>query len=292
MKIDCQTFLEPKILPVESLLKKMDKEGITKCVLIPKITKEPIYQKSQTLMSIQRLVLWTGYFSFLIRMMDKSFHSSKGEWNPWYRKFLLKTQAFEIVQKPDNYSTLKAIKEQPGRFLGWIFLNPLDNSYLEELENFIAEKQMIGVWAHPFWHRYPLHQLNELMQILENNNLPITITLGHNDSTSSVEKFCSKYPNVKVIFAHAAFPLYKKAWPIIKKSQNKYVDLTTHHVNKNIAIKAINFLGYQKCIFGSGDPYGDIDAGEKLSRWIDGSSISNEQKNAILYKNFNDIIVS
>ena len=290
MKIDCQTFLDPSMLAVEDLLKKMDKEGIEKCVLVPKITKTPLYKKSEILMSIQRFILWKGYFNFLIKMMDKSFHGSKGEWNPWYRKFLFKKQAFEIVQTPDNYSTLQVIKKYPDRFLGWIFLNPLNNSCLIELENFIQEPNMVGVWTHPFWHRYELHQLNELMKILEKYDLPITITLGHHDSISNVENFCLAHPSVKVIFAHAAFPLYKKAWPIIKKNPNKYVDLSTHHVDKNIVTKAINYLGYQKCIFGSGDPYGDTDSGEKLSKWIEDSGVNNEQKNAILFQNFNNII--
>ena len=68
------------------------------------------------------------------------------------------------------------------------------------------------------------------------------------------------------------------------------MDLSTHHVDRNIVIKAINYLGYQKCIFGSGDPYGDTDAGKKLSKWIEDSSVNHEQQNAILFKNFNNII--
>ena len=49
-----------------------------------------LYKKSEILMSLQRFILWKGHFNFLIKMMDKSFHGSKGEWNPWYRKFLFK----------------------------------------------------------------------------------------------------------------------------------------------------------------------------------------------------------
>lgn len=290
MKIDCHTFLDPGILEVEDLLRKMDREGIDKCVLIPKITNTPLFKKSALLMSAQRLILWKGYGSFVIRMMDRSFHGSKGVWNPWYRKLWFKAQTFEIVQVPDNEATLQVVRRHPDRFMAWVFVNPTDSSYLTELTKFIREPNMIGVWVHPFWHRFGLSQLNVLAKILEEYDLPITITLGHRDSVSDLQRFCLTHPKVKTVFAHAAFPLYRKAWPTIKASPNKFIDLSTHHVDRSIVTKAIGYLGYEKCIFGSGDPYGDSDSGSRLSKWIGESGLNYEEQNAIFSKNLEGII--
>ena len=69
----------------------MTKNGISKIALMSKVTKEPLYIKSHFLMGVQRELLQYNLTRKSLKLLDSSFHKSKGEWNPWYRKMLKKT---------------------------------------------------------------------------------------------------------------------------------------------------------------------------------------------------------
>ena len=98
------------------------------------------------------------------------------------------------------------------------------------------------------------------------------------------------FTSVTIIFSHAGFPLYDEIWPIIKRSPRIFVDLSSHHVDKRIVKKVVRYLGVDHCLFGTDDPYGNINAGIWIQNWIEMLDITKKQKDKIFSGNFQSII--
>ena len=77
----------------------------------------------------------------------------------------------------------------------------------------------------------------------------------------SSEKDCYKYlpeqyPKLKIIYAHAGLPFWKKLWKYATDQPNVYVDTSSDYLTPSIVIEAVNVLGYPKVLFGCDGPYG------------------------------------
>ena len=158
MIIDCHAHYEPRILNDRSILKVMDEAGVSKTVLIPHLTDPPETQKSDFVMSVQRLMFDNNFLRPLGIAITKSMYKKKGEWNLWFNQIKQDSQKFNIIQKPDNAGIARMIKQFPDRFLGWIFINPLMSESLDELDRRKDIPGMIGVKIHPFWHHKHWYQ--------------------------------------------------------------------------------------------------------------------------------------
>jgi predicted TIM-barrel fold metal-dependent hydrolase len=84
-----------------------------------------------------------------------------------------------IYSRSDNESVARLVASHPDRFLGWIFLNPRNNSgVLDELKRWRAVPGMIGVKLHPHWHDYRTEILGPVLRRAEELRLPVLIHLG------------------------------------------------------------------------------------------------------------------
>ena len=285
MKIDCHAHFDPEMLSLDALIKKMDNNGIDKTILMSKMTSSPTYIKSDFLMGIQRFLLYNKYLRPIAKALDKSFHKNEGEWNPWYRKLMNKGESYQILTNPDNQGVFEAVSKHSDRLMGWIFLNLKNVNWEEELNKWKDNPGAVGIKIHPFWHRFSLNEINKLGEIALEYNLPLMIHLGF-DSVINIKKFCSKFSELTIIFSHAGFPLYEDIWPIIKRSPKIYVDLSSHHVDKKIVRKVVNYLGADHCLFGTDDPYGNTDAGKWIEGWIKSLELNSVEENKIFSDNF------
>ena len=126
--IDCHSHYEPEILDSAGILQRMDNYKINMIALMSKITENPLYKKSNFLMSIQRNIISNKYSRPLAKILDESFHRKKGEWNPWYRKFIKSKKSYKILIKPDNDSVFKLVNQYPKKFsITKIIQNPESN---------------------------------------------------------------------------------------------------------------------------------------------------------------------
>jgi predicted TIM-barrel fold metal-dependent hydrolase len=289
MIIDVHAHYEPGILDLDGIIRKMDQRGINKTVLISRVTDPPMYKKPGILMGIQRFIMRKSYLRPIAKILDDSFHGTKGEWNPWYRRVTGKQGMFKILQEPDNQSVAEAIRRYPDRFLGWIFVNPMNDSWVQEIDRWSKEPGMIGVKVHPFWHRYSVSKLDQVAEKVQSLGKPLLMHLGF-DNIKAIAEFCARFPELKVIFGHAGVPFYWDIWPIIKRNPHKYVDLSSHHVDQGIIAKVVDALGPERCLFGTDDPYGESDAGRTIIRWISEMPLSLEDKEKVFSKNFIRII--
>lgn len=251
MNIDCHYHLDPRIQPLENLISKMDQYGIDRVALIPSMC-DPIPHPPEFQLQVMRFILTHGSVRGLAKRLMTRF-TSKGD-------IILPSGALRIYSDPDNSHVAGLLGTHPDRFLGWVFVNPMGlNDPVKEYEKWGKQDGYIGIKAHPFWHRYPPSMLMPIAEIAAKEKQPLLIHTGfdiHGDFLPLIDQL----PELKLILAHTGFPNYKDTWKLIKNRSNVYVDLSADaYVDDKIIRSAVDFLGPQRCLFGTDGPYGMTD---------------------------------
>ena len=248
MIIDCHYHLEQRLLPVQTLLKKMDDCEVDKVALMG-VINEPIPKPPEFLLHILRFALTHTSFRFLAKRLAASF-TPEGD-------IKLPTGVFQIYRDPENEPVFQKAASQPDRFLAWVFVNPRgEKNPLRELNKWRNQPGFIGVKAHPFWHRYAPIELLPVAAELAKTGKPLLIHAGF-DAHGDYEALLREVPDLKLILAHAGYPLYADAWKTISENKNVSVDLSqTSYLNEKTTCQAIETIGAERCLFGTDGPYG------------------------------------
>jgi len=283
--IDSHAHFEPQLLDLPGVVARMNNHGIEATALIAAVTLDPIYKKPGYLMAIQRLMMQAPLLWTVAKIVDKGFHQKSGAWNPWYRRLISQKASYRISQNPDNAGVFHAIDQQPDRFWGWVFVNPMQKKWQDEIDRFADHPRAVGIKIHPFWHRYSVDQAYNVAQRATDRGLPLMIHSGFDD-LHKVKTFIMAFPDLTMVFAHAAFPFYHRLWPILAARKNIFVDVSSHHVDARILKRCVAALGPSKVMFGTDDPYGEQDYAIRMQQWIKGLTLSAPECSAILGANF------
>ena len=248
MIIDCHYHLERKLLTDDELLKKMDECEVDKVALMG-VINEPIPKPPEFLLKILRFTLTHSSFRFLAKILAANF-TSEGD-------IKIPTGIFHLYPNPKNEPIFQAVADRPDRFLGWVFVNPQGGTdQIQELNKWKDKPGFIGVKAHPFWHRYQPVELLPVAFQLAKMGKPLLIHAGFG-AHGDYDVLLQKVSDLKLILAHAGFPLYSDTWNKIKNNKNVYVDLSqTSYLNDRTTWQAIEYLGVERCLFGTDGPYG------------------------------------
>jgi predicted TIM-barrel fold metal-dependent hydrolase len=212
-----------------------------------------------------------------------------------YFCFSALTRKYRIYDQPDNRAVAEAIERYPDRFLGWIFINPaVDEDAVAKIEEWSANPAMVGVKAHPFWHRYDVALLDPAAAWCREHGYPLLIHLGYKGGSGDYRRLPDKYPGLKVIYAHAGIPYYRALWAYIKDKKDAYVDLSSPYLDQKLVRMAVDFLGPDKCLYGTDGPYGEQSTGEDYDYgWIKGRieslPLSDAEREKIFSGNFQTI---
>lgn len=286
MVIDCHYHFERRLLTDSALLEKMDECGVEKTALMAVLT-EPIPKPPEFFLKILRFSLTHRTFRFLAKMLAANF-TSEGD---------LKIPAgiFEIYQNPQNEPIFQAIEDNPDRFLGWVFVNPRgDTDQVQELNKWKEKPGFIGVKAHPFWHRYPPVELLPVAVELANIGKPLLIHAGF-DTHGDYDALLREVPGLKLVLAHAGFPLYSDTWKKIRNNKDVYVDLSqSSYLNAHTTRRVVENLGFTRVLFGTDGPYGvhgddDLFDYSFLKRRIEGLFPDKAIQEKILGENFMEL---
>ena len=295
MIIDCHAHLDVRSLEIEDMVKKMDEEGIGRVALMARVNEEVEPKKPQFLLMVQRNMMNSSLLRPVAAAVSLTFYDEKDTLRPVWRPFTKSSVGYVKAMKMDNESVAEAIEKKPDRFWGWIFLNPKDNpGVLDEMERWRGVRGMIGVKAHPYWHRYPLADLEGIARRAEEIALPLILHMGFG-AQGDYRWLVESFPRLKIIYAHAGIPYFKALWPVVRGFPNAYMDLSSAHLSERFVRRAVAFAGPEKCLYGTDSPYGFLtsdgsyDYG-RVKGWIDRLPVSERDRDLILGENFLDMI--
>ncbi|WP_411739935.1 amidohydrolase family protein [Peribacillus sp. S4] len=281
MIIDCHFHVDETMLTLEKMIEGMDKNDVTKTALIAPMNGTMFELDSIFQQGLQHL------FRFLILNVPQI---GLGIYDGLVKDGYLKLygNSYKIFTKPDNDIVATAIDRFPDRFLGWVAVNPLIHVSVEEVELYLNKPGFIGVKAHPFMHEYSIKALDPVAAMCETKGIPMIIHLS--SEPDSYKYLPENYPKLKLIYAHAGLPFWKKLWNYVKNQPNVFVDTSSDYINPFIVKKAVESLGYRKVLYGCDGPYGmkkfnEYDYLTKKS-WVDSLQVPDNQKEYILGKNF------
>lgn len=289
MIVDCHYHYEPRIFPLERMIPAMDRHGIDKVALVPTMV-EP-FSLHNRIKQVSNAMLRSNllYLNPLGRFMYRSLLvDSRGD-------FRILWERYRIIERPDNSSVAEVIRQHPQRFMGWIFVNPaVDPDPLAEVERWSPQEGMIGVKAHPFWHRYPVEKLDPVAAWCRKNNYPLLIHLGA-DGSGDFRRLPEKYPGIKIVYAHAGIPYFRRLWSYIKDKQNIFVDLSSPYLDPRVVRMTVDYLGAEKCLYGTDGPYGPQAPGEDydygwIKGWIESLPLSDRERDRIFRANFESLL--
>jgi predicted TIM-barrel fold metal-dependent hydrolase len=248
MVIDAHYHLDERLETVDRLLEQMDRHGIDRIALIAAMV-DPLPEGllPRTLAGVMRMAL-TGRFRGLGVRLYRSMVRGDG-------KFHMLHQARLIYAQPDNGRVEQVMRRYAHRFYGWVFVNPLACDALAEVGRWAGRPGWIGVKAHPFWHRYPVALLDGIADFCVRRGWPLLVSLGPDRDTGDYRRLPERYPDLRLVYAHAGVPYFGDLWEYARTKPNLFVDLSGSHLDERLRLRAVRCLGPERCLYGTDGPY-------------------------------------
>jgi len=283
MIVDAHYHLEERVETVDELLLQMEQYGIDRVALIPAMCDPVIVEgmaaKAGSIIPKALMSRWRS----LGLMLYKTTVTSKGQ-------FSTLGATFPIYDTPDNRSVARTMEAYPNRFYGWIFVNPKVADPLIEIEKWAHQPGWIGVKAHPFVHRYAVRLLDDVAAYCIEKDWPLLIHLGGDEECGDYRCLPERHPKLKLLYAHAGLPFFRKVWEYARENHNIFVDLSNPlFVDDQVRHGAIRALGAEKCLHGTDGPFANANQSKMLHEILR-LPVSEREKRCILGDNFTELV--
>jgi uncharacterized protein len=247
MVIDCHYHLEERLLTIDELIKKMDEAGVEKTALMGPVC-EPFKEPPRAMISLLIPMLTHRPLRRIGKMFVANFTRSG---------IKIMGKEYPLIHDTDNGPVFDAVKKRPDRFLGWVVVNPRGRKdQVSEFAKWRKETGCVGVKAHCFWNHHAPAELKPVAEKTAAAGLPLIVHLGYGPE-GDYAALLKEVPELKLILAHTGFPGYSDTWRDIKKRKNVFVDLSqTSYVSPRTLRAAVEYLGVDRCLFGTDGPYG------------------------------------
>lgn len=287
MTIDSHAHFDPRMLEEEKLLAKLDRAGVDKVVLIP-CMNDPLPETPKGLLAVVRRLARSPVTRPACELIHRSTLTAEGD-------LRLKGHTFGIYAQPDNDAVGALCARHPGRFAGWMFLNPRNNPrVLDDLERLRHRPGMVGVKLHPHWHDYRTELAEPLLRRVEELGLPLLIHLGFR-ARGDYRAICERFPRLQVIAAHAGFPFFDDLWRAGRRTPNLFVDLSSPYLDEPLVRDCVRVLGAERCLYGTDAPYGFHEADgsydyHEIRRWVERLPVTERERERVLEGNARAIL--
>ena len=170
----------------------------------------------------------------------------------------------------------------------FLWVDPLDNAYMGNLENAIKIYQPSGIKLQQSWNPFKIDgiEFKNLVDIASSNQLPVFIHLYSKREILKMLRFISENQNAVFIIGHLiGADLFSESGVNLK---NVYFDTSSSSRIQGSDIKrAIDAFGYEHIVFGTDTPYASID--EQIKR-IERLNLSDSIKEHIYSLNAKEIL--
>jgi len=190
-----------------------------------------------------------------------------------------------------NNNLLKCIQKYRDFLYGLLVYNPnFPEESISSFKKYFKEANCVGIKMHPTMHLcYPTDEkYNKLWEFATELDMPILSHSWNPNVANKTQKFSDpflfeeivkKYPDIKIIFAHAAGrgDYQFKIIDLLDKYKNFYVDFSGDSFPPGLIKRYVDTLGSQRLLFGSDMPL--IDIRFHISNILDAAITDFDRKN-------------
>lgn len=275
------------MLSVPDMLAQLDRCGIDRVALIPAMN-DPLPHTPERLVAALRWLI-RGPMHPVARAINAATLTSRGD-------LRLGGKTYAIYRRPDNAQVADLLRAQPTRFVGWIFLNPLAGDGPEEIDRWREVPGFIGVKLHPHWHGWPIAGCLPIARRCEELGLPVLIHLGFAER-GAWRVIADHCPRLRMVFAHAGMPHWRRMWHQIKDDPRLWVDVSSPYLDEALVREAVAALGPARVMFGTDAPYGfhtasgAYDYGE-IKSWVERLPLRARELDQVLGDNGRELLAA
>ena len=201
----------------------------------------------------------------------------------------------------------KAVQMYPDKFVGFAYVDPRENDYMEKLIFSIKTLGLKGVKYGPIYNGVPLDdpRLLEVFAFCEKEGIPVTLHMGTTFAKNAplelgrpihVEPMAMRFPDLKIILAHLGHPWVGECIAVVRKQPNVYTETSALHYRPwqfyNSLIMCQEYKIIDKIFFGTDYPYATVEESIKglqdVNQFVESTRlpiVADETISSILHSN-------
>jgi len=161
-----------------------------------------------------------------------------------------------------NDMVIDAVRKYPGRFLGYVTLNPhYPEDMIHELDRCFAVHGMKGIKLHPSCHGVSIDYENytPAYEYANERKLPMLIHVWGIGQVLTVDKLAGKYHDMKFLMGHSGGDVQamEEAIRVINSHDNVYGDLALSIVREGNVEWLVDKITSKKLLYASDMPFFD-----------------------------------
>lgn len=160
----------------------------------------------------------------------------------------------------DNDLTLRVMKRNPGRIVGCVYVNPLNQKTVDSMEEYI-DKGLTAVKLNPLRHAYcaDAESLDIIMEKAQKKGTPVCIHSGHPPYSLpwQIGLLAERHPQVKIMMIHMGHGhgvYVDAALKMARKYPNIYLEMSGMPMPSKIR-EAYETVGRERIMFGTDTPF-------------------------------------
>lgn len=180
-------------------------------------------------------------------------------------------------------TTADAVRRYPDKFVGFAYLDPRREDYMERLRYAVEELGLVGVKYGPIYNGVALDdpRMTPVYEYCVEHDLPLTMHMGTTYTRLyraelgrpiHVEDVALRYPDLKLIMAHMGHPWYEDCVIVARKQPNVYAEISAIYYRQwqfyNVMMTIQEYQIADKVFFGSDYPFSTPAEGLALTRAV------------------------
>jgi len=189
-----------------------------------------------------------------------------------------------------NQHVFNLARQYPERILQFLWVTTAIEEPVKYLEQKYSEWKFRGVKLHQCWESFSIVSpyFTCVAGWAEAKGLPLFIHMWSDRQVSKLVDYKRKHPQLKLIVAHLfGMEAFIKT---NYKDENLFFDISPYQLTSNKRVlKAIDFVGAGRILFGTDTPYGHHNLKVGITR-VHALPIGEEQKRRILGENMKNLL--